>query len=241
MPMNLSARTRRHPPPRHAAPVRLVRLLRGWAYPTRFGSRAHRALRLFVAVGTGGAGLCLVIGSIVVVATAAGSGRLAPNRAPPASRLPSALARAGPAARQSRETATSGGVPVGAAASDTVQIPPSPSPTPSHQPPAWRRPHARADFTGQGDETTASFSVGRGSSFELAWSYTCPAGSSSGQFKVVAFSGTPGKAAAGTPIVATGVSGHGTTWLRPAGPTYYLVVTSTCSWVVQVIQPARTS
>lgn len=49
--------------PQHAAPV-------GFASPGR--RRAHQALRLFVAAGTWAAGLCLVIGSVVLVATAAG-------------------------------------------------------------------------------------------------------------------------------------------------------------------------
>jgi hypothetical protein len=62
------ARPRPFPIAKHAAPAL------GLSSPARAG--AHRALRLFVTVGTGAAGLCLVIGSIVLVASSASPGRL---------------------------------------------------------------------------------------------------------------------------------------------------------------------
>jgi|HubBroStandDraft_2_1064218.scaffolds.fasta_scaffold200279_1 hypothetical protein len=56
--------------PQHASPF-------GYSAPVR--RHAHRALRLFVTAGTWAAGLCLVIGSIVLVATAAGPERAQPD------------------------------------------------------------------------------------------------------------------------------------------------------------------
>src|ERR1700723_2290776 len=43
--------------------------------------QAHRALRLFVSAGTWAAGLCLVIGSIAIVVSAASPGRVAATSA----------------------------------------------------------------------------------------------------------------------------------------------------------------
>ena len=58
--------------PRHAAPF-------GFATPLRW--QAHKALRLFVTTGSWAAGLCLVIGLIVLVASASAPGRAAPRLA----------------------------------------------------------------------------------------------------------------------------------------------------------------
>jgi hypothetical protein len=52
--------------PQHAAPF-------GSSTPLRI--HAHRALRLFVAAGAWGAGLCLIIGLVAMVAKTAGPGR----------------------------------------------------------------------------------------------------------------------------------------------------------------------
>jgi hypothetical protein len=81
--------------PQHAAPF-------GYSDPLRGHTR--RALRLFVTAGTWAAGLCLVIGSIVLVATAAGPGSAVPKLA--AARQPSPTA--GQAGRDPAKVSGSG-------------------------------------------------------------------------------------------------------------------------------------
>jgi hypothetical protein len=67
----------------------------------------HRALRLFVTAGTWAAGLCLVIGSIVLVVSAASSNRDDPLAATSAAGL--TAGRAGPAAAHDRVVAAFAG------------------------------------------------------------------------------------------------------------------------------------
>jgi hypothetical protein len=108
--------------------------------------KAQRALRLFATAGLWAAGLCLVIGAIVLVVAQAKPGRLTPASvltSVRAGRLPTPAARpvATHPARTARRT----------------------------------RGHARqlAAFSGHGDKTTGSFRTAVGAGWQILWSYAC--------------------------------------------------------------------
>jgi hypothetical protein len=131
--------------PQHAVPVEFSRPLRG---------HAHRALRLFVIAGTWAAGLCLVIGSIVLVTAATGHSRGQP-----------ALAMAG---QTSLATGNASRLAVAGLAN-----------RPEHG-----GFDVIARFSGHGDETTRQFRIRPHLRWELRWTYSCPAGMAAGQLIV---------------------------------------------------------
>jgi len=177
----------------------------GRSSPTRL--KAQRALRLFATAGLWAAGLCLVIGAIVLVVAQAKPGRLTPASVQTSMRagrvqLPSAR----PVASRSTRTARRArGAP---------------------------RPRQLAAFSGHGDKTTGSFRTAAGSGWQIQWAYACTAAVRAGLF-VVEDART---GAAGASITQSGVAGHGATSLRPAGRTHHLIVISNCSWTMKVTQ-----
>jgi hypothetical protein len=208
--------------PQHAA---------AFCFPNPARRHARRALRLIVVAGPWAAGLCLVIGSIVLVATAAAPNRALPHLTAAAQRTALAAAtqqrrshgtgpvgRPGPARSDSaaqRASAGRQGEPAGSASSYQVL----------------------AAFTGQEDVMTRHFTVRTGVPWELQWSYACPAGLPAGQLIVEDAGGAAaGQTAAGASIDEIGIGGDGATWLNPNGTRHYLVVISTCSWTIKVVQ-----
>lgn len=186
--------------PRHAA---------GLPFASPLRNHAHRALRVFVAAGSCAAGLCLLIGSIVLVAAAADNDRGQPARAAAdQTRLATGPGRAGQLAA---------GRAAKAAARDR------------RRPGAYRVVTA---FSGRGNQTTRPFRLRPHLRWELRWTYNCPA-AAVGQLIVEAAGGTE---AAGASIYQTGIGGTGSTWLNTGGPKHSLVVISTCSWTMKAVQ-----
>jgi hypothetical protein len=176
----------------------------GMSSPARL--HAHRALRLFVTAGTWAAGLCLVVGSIVLVVSAATPGRIAGMDAASSSHH-------GTSAAGTRMDTLSGGVvPAGGgqtAASKQI-----------------------ASFAGRGDRTTAAFRVHAGARWQIRWSYSCPQNIQTGLLVVE----NARAGAIGASINEAGLAGRGETWLNPGGRRHRLIVISTCSWHMKVLQ-----
>jgi hypothetical protein len=79
---------------------------------------------------------------------------------------------------------------------------------------------------------TRQFALSTKANWQIQWSYHCPAILPTGL--LVVEDAVPG--AAGTVVSASGTAGHGDTWLDPDGRSHRLVVISTCSWTMKVIQ-----
>lgn len=156
----------------------------------------RRALRLFVAAGAWGAGLCLIVGSVALVAEASGGGR------------------------PSHVTATPRAYHLGTGAPDLGSR-------------TGRRPLSRlalARFDGTGNAVTREFQVAPDSNWLLAWSYRCPAWRP-GRRLLIRQNGAAGS---GLIVSAAGDAARGSTWTYSAASQHYLVVTSGCSWTIQV-------
>jgi hypothetical protein len=79
---------------------------------------------------------------------------------------------------------------------------------------------------------THRFAVSTKADWQIVWSYRCPARLPTGL--LVVEDAVPG--AVGAAISTSGTAGHGDTWLDPDGRSHRLVVISTCSWTMRVIQ-----
>jgi hypothetical protein len=199
----------------------------GWPRPlrapqhaaARFGSaspvwlRAHLVLRLFGTAGLWAAGLCLVIGSIVLVVSQARPGKLAPVSV-------TTTTGAGPGKQAA----------AGAHPRRTVTTPARPAPATRHMPAGTER--VLAAFAGHGDKTTAAFRTAAAGSWQIRWSYACAAAMRAGLFVVE----DAGPGAIGASITQSGVAGHGTTSLGAGSRAHHLIVISTCSWTMKVTQ-----
>lgn len=183
--------------PRHAAPP-------SFSAPAR--RQAHRALRLFVTAGLWAAGLCLVVGSIVLVASSAAT-----------STHPSAADSAERSAALSRSMQPTIASLAGIARSERT--------TPTH---------AVASFAGHDDATTRQFRLRTGARWALRWSYRCHAGDGGLLVAESTVSGQEARTAAS--ISWTGPVGSGENWLEPSSGSHDLVVLSACWWRVRVIQ-----
>jgi hypothetical protein len=89
-----------------------------------------------------------------------------------------------------------------------------------------------ASFTGYGDLTTRQFNLSGTADWQIAWSYSCPASLPVGL--LIVEDAAPG--AIGAAINESGAAGQGDTWFNPDGRSHRLVVISTCSWTMKVIQ-----
>jgi hypothetical protein len=200
---------------------------RGLATPREL--RARRALRLFGVVGVCAAGLLLVAGLLVLVASFGGPHRPLAAGSSLASDGHTTLGRngdrkSGRPAQQPSATVRSagyrnrGGEPVraGAGGRDRTGLPARPI----------------ASFAGYGDMVTHRFAVSTNADWQIAWSYSCSASLSAGLLVVEDAASGAVRAA----ISASGTAGHGDTWLDPDGSSHRLVVISTCSWTMKVLQ-----
>lgn len=133
--------------PRHAASL---------ALPSPLRRHAHQALRLFVTAGIWAAGLCLVIGSIMFVATIA-----APDHAEDLS----AVTHSGPAQANAVRLPGHAGLSAAGPARTGFLTP------------------EIAQFSGHGDRFTPRFWVSAGVPWKLLWAYRCATGPH-GQFIV---------------------------------------------------------
>jgi hypothetical protein len=196
--------------------------------------RARRALRLFGALGVCAAGLLLVAGLLVLVASFGGGDRPLAAGSSLASDGHRATTgrdgdrRSGRPARQPSGTVGSvghrsragGPVRPGAGGRDVRGGRPS------------RPAPPIASFAGYGDVVTHRFAVSTNADWQIVWSYRCPASVPAGL--LVVEDAAPG--AVGAAISASGTAGRGDTWLDPDGRSHQLVVISTCSWTMKVIQ-----
>jgi hypothetical protein len=175
----------------------------GMSSPARL--HAHRALRLFVTAGTWAAGLCLVVGSIVLVVSAATPGRIT-----------------------GLDAASSGHHDTSAAG---VRLDPFSSG--ATLPPAGQAVATLPiSFAGRGDRTTAEFRVHAGTRWQIRWSYSCPHSTRTGLLVVE----NARAGAVGASITEAGLAGRGETWLNADGRRHRLIVISTCSWHMKVMQ-----
>jgi hypothetical protein len=169
--------------------------------------QASRVLRLFATAGIWAAGLCLVIGLLVLVASAAPG--------------PAASLSAASSAQHDRDHGATRPGRTGGGSADS----------PGHRAPAAGS-GVLAVFAGRGDATTRQFLVSTAASWQIQWSYQCPASMSAGLMVVE----DADPAADGASISESGAAGRGDTWLNPEGGTHHLVVISTCSWTMKVMQ-----
>jgi hypothetical protein len=208
--------------PLHAAPQP--------ATASTAGLRASRALRLFATAGVWAAGLCLVVGLLVLVASAVSPGR--------ATRLATDSSPAGRGASPPDPAASrDGDHQAGDRASSSRTHAAGPRDGQSPDPPrtdgrAASASRRVAKFSGQGDLTTPAFTVSAKGDWQIAWSYRCPATLPVGVLVVA--DAAPGTV--GATINESGSSGRGDTWLHADGRRHRLVVISTCSWTMKVTQ-----
>jgi hypothetical protein len=196
--------------------------------------RARRALRLFGALGVCAAGLLLVAGLLVLVASFGAAGRPLAAGSSLASDGHRATTgrdgdrRSGRSAQQ--PSGTVGSVGDGSRAGGPDRAGAGGRDLPGGRPGPPARPIA--SFAGYGDVVTRLFAVSTNADWQIVWSYRCPASVPAGL--LVVEDAAPG--AVGAAISASGTSGRGDTWLDPDGRSHRLVVISTCSWTMKVTQ-----
>jgi len=215
--------------PQHATPsgVPAPSLLSGRLRPSvPFRRRTRRALRFVATAGMWAAGLCLVISLLALVVAAA---------APDHPRHPSSTAQGMKLAHPSPGILSAPGNASGAAASRPDASPSSGS----HDPATASRSasHVLAMFAGRGNTITRNFQVAGPHRWALHWSYSCPSRLNAGQFIVEDAEIMGGTTRVGSSFDENGTRGSGTTWLGPGPRNHYLVVVSSCSWTMRVVEP----
>jgi hypothetical protein len=203
-------------PPQHAAPVSLLRR-RSADRPGLFASLrrlTRQTLQLFVTVIAWAAGLGLVIGSIVLVASVT------------APRQGSSAFNAQPDANSAVQRPANGGV------QNTAN---------SHPGAGVRRGYrVVAAFSGHGSGTTAHFTVKARQRWQLRWTYRCTARADAAQadaeFMLLRANMAADEDTINTAADEFAASGHGSVWLTPGSHQHYLMVISACSWHIQVVQ-----
>src|SRR5690242_16158035 len=186
---------------------------------------AHRLMRLAVAGGVVAAGLCLVLGMLVLVVTVGSSGG-----------VPAEPDSAAGSVRQVSNVHRTG------------------SPHPSHRPrevhgaltPAGR---TIAAFHGANQPAHADFKVSSPGTWGLQWAFACRDGRSdpSGRDGGSGQAGRTGSLVVteigrasrdNVEIDASGRTGRGATWaFRDAGD-HSLAIVSNCSWSIRIVRPA---
>jgi hypothetical protein len=184
-----------------------------------FRQQAHRALRLVVTAGTWAAGLCLVVGSIVLVVSAASPGRLAPAKT------------ASSAEQMARHTSAGARIHKSSPGGIIERSGPRHASPGAHAARTTGTTQV-AFFSGRGDKITRSFVISGAHGWQIQWAYTCPASVAIGLFVVEADPRT----AVDPDISQSGQAGHGDTRLPAGGRTHSLLVTSTCYWTMKVMQ-----
>lgn len=89
-----------------------------------------------------------------------------------------------------------------------------------------------ATFAGSGDMTTRQFSLSDKAGWQIEWTYRCPSSLPVGLLVVE----DAASAAVSAALSESGAAGQGDTWLHPDGRSHRLVVISTCSWTMKVMQ-----
>ena len=198
------------------------------------GSRAHRAMKLFLIASVWVTGLFVVIVAVTVVAMASG---------PSASRGGSAsLPKRTANGQLAGDTVASGHPRTGdhdqvgqiragqgqAGGSRTDQGLAKQGGAARTGSSAPAQIHAVYIHTGSAD--TSSFTIGGKGTWKLAWSYhQCPG--PGGGF-TVSQDGTG--SANGPSVIRPGTAGHGVTWAHNDGGTHYLAIRTQCQWRITV-------
>ena len=184
-----------------------------------FRLQARLALRLAVTAGTWAAALCLVIGSIVLVASATSPGRIAPVKTASSARQ---VSKHGKLSSRLQKTRTLGHVKSSGPSAAGPSTPGALGAVTSG---------LVATFRGYGDQTTRPFVIATADRWQIQWAYNCAA-SVAGVLVVEA----AGPTTIAADISQSGPAGHGDTWLTPGGRRHQLMVISTCSWTLRVMQ-----
>jgi hypothetical protein len=175
--------------------------------------RLHRSLRLIIAAGTAAAGLCLVIGSVAMVAAAGGtkarstasSGRDPGPGVPASGHLPRGITGG---------TGSGHGTDQGGKSS-------------------YRVGRTLDKFQGTGSGERGKFNIPEPGLWGIAWSYSCPQTPGTfvlGQTNVwLTYS---------IDVNVHGAAGHGLTWITSAGR-HSLVIVSGCTWQLRVVARAK--
>ncbi|MGA3154063.1 MAG: hypothetical protein ACLPN6_16480 [Streptosporangiaceae bacterium] len=217
------------PAPQHAV---------AWDVRTPLQLHVHRAVRLLAAVGGYGAGLCLIIGMVALVAVDARPGRQTHITAA-AEQHSAGLTGSGPGSHPpSPPAGTESSSPGPASSAPAARASPRPpSRLPAGRPsaaappgPPTGRPAVLASFTGSGNQVRLPLSLAQDSSWGLQWSYRCP-GIPAGQLVIA--EGTA--AISGALVDQLGTSGRGSTWAGAGRTPRYLVVISSCTWAITVL------
>jgi hypothetical protein len=195
------------------------------------GSRAHRAMKLFLIASVWLTGLFVVIVAVTMVAMATGPSASRDGAASPPKRTASgqlagdALAN-GPARTGGHDQVgqiRAGHGQAGGSQSEGQQNGPARA---GSSAPA--QIHAVYIHTGSAD--TSPFTIGGNGSWKLAWSYRHCAGPGGGF--TVSQDGTGG--ANGPSVIRPGAAGHGVTWAHNDGGTHYLAIRTQCQWRITV-------
>jgi hypothetical protein len=198
------------------------------------GSRAHRAMKLFLIASVWLTGLFVVIVAVTVVAMATGpsasrgGAASLPKRTANGQLAGDALAN-GPARTgdhyQVGQIRAGQGQTGGSQTGQGLDKQGGAARAGSSAP---TRIHAVYIHTGSAD--TSSFSIGGNGNWKLAWSYRHCAGPGGGF--TVSQDGTGG--ANGPSVIRPGTAGHGVTWARNDGGTHYLAIRTQCQWRITV-------
>lgn len=209
--------------PGHAAPVRFFRKPGTYRAPTRLRRLTRLVLQTFIITLACSTGLGLVVGSVVLVATATAPGHAVPS-----------LSAAPPAGTTGQDT-----MPYSAVLNQGAPEPSSLSahgyPATSATPSAYR---VLAVFSGHGTQTTPHFDVGASTAWQLRWAYQCAPEAEAGHFMLLRADMAADRATFSTSIEEYAASGHGSAWLKPTGHQHYFVVISACAWHIKVVVQA---
>jgi len=214
--------------PHHAAPSGLPApsFFSGRLRPSvPFRRRTRRALRFVITAGMWAAALCLVISSLALVVAAATPGH---PRHLTSAEQGLKLAHPSPGVLSAPGTASSpaAGRPDASPSSGSHN-----RTTASHS-----ASHVLAMFTGRGSTITRNFRVAGPHRWAVHWSYACPTRLNAGQFIVEDAEIMGRTTRVGSSLDENGIRGSGTTWLRPGPRNHFLVVVSSCSWTMQVVE-----
>ena len=208
--------------PQHAAAVSGKAVL---------GSRAHRAMKLFLIASVWLTGLFVVIVAVTMVAmatgpSASGGGAASPPKRTASGQLAGDALASGPARTGGHDQVgqiRAGHGQAGGSQSEGQQNGPARA---GSSAPA--QIHAVYIHTGSAD--TSPFTIGGNGTWKLAWSYhQCPG--PGGGF-TVSQDGTG--SANGPSVIRPGTAGHGVTWAHNDGGTHYLAIRTQCQWRITV-------
>jgi len=181
----------------------------------------HRVLRLIMTAGAVAAGLCLIVGMVLMVAAAGGTGH--------------AGSGTGSGSRSGGSQLTP---PPHTGAHGQAGVPDSNGHHPSMSPGSrYRVSRTLRVFKGQGTGEPGPFRIGKPGIWGLAWSYNCPP-TRPGNFVLgetrtwIGFDVTQ---------EAQGTWGQGLYWVTGDAGKHSLVVVSQCHWQLRVVLPVLRS